>query len=166
MNSTSKAWVVIPAFNEAEVISNTLKDVRAYFHNVVVVDDCSSDETGRVAFNAGAHVCRHPVNLGQGAALYTGIRYVLLQNADVIVTFDADGQHNASDAAAMVDIIRRENCDIVLGTRFLGKAEGLSQARKILLKIAVIFTKATTSLAITDSHNGLRVLSRRAAERI
>jgi glycosyltransferase involved in cell wall biosynthesis len=166
MNDISKVWVIIPAFDEARVIAKTLKDVQAYFRNIVVVDDCSFDETGKLALHAGAHVCRHSVNLGQGAALYTGIQYALLHQAEIIVTFDADGQHSARDAAAMVAVLESKHCDVVLGSRFLGKTEGLSRGKRLLLKVATGFTRARTSLAITDTHNGLRVLNRRAAEQI
>jgi glycosyltransferase involved in cell wall biosynthesis len=162
----TQTWVVIPAFNEAEVITATVKDVSAYFDNVVVVDDHSSDATEILALKAGAHVCRHPVNLGQGAALYTGIQYALSQGAESIVTFDADGQHSAADAAAMVQVLYKEHCDVVLASRFLGNAEGLSRGKRVFLKLATIFTRVTTRLAITDTHNGLRVLSRSAAQQM
>ena len=162
----SKVWLVIPAYNEARVISPTLTDAKAYFSNIVVVDDHSSDATGDLALSAGAYVCRHPVNLGQGAALFTGIQFALLQGAETIVTFDADGQHSARDATAMVQVLHKENCDVVLASRFLGKAEGLSRRKRLFLQLATSYTRATTQLAITDTHNGLRVFSRRAAEQI
>src|SRR4051794_38566269 len=103
MMDLSKTWMVIPAFNEArhETIATTVQSGRRAFPNVVVVDDCSCDGTCDLALRAGAHVCRHPVNLGQGAALATGIRYALDQGADEIVTFDADGQHRVEDAESM-----------------------------------------------------------------
>lgn len=164
----STAWMVIPAFNEArqETIATTVRSVRRVFPNVVVVDDCSSDRTGDLAFREGAHVCRHPVNLGQGASLATGIRYALSRGAEAIVTFDADGQHAVEDAVEMVRTIRRTGVDVVLGSRFLGDAIGISRRKRLFLKAAVAFTRLSTGLALTDTHNGLRVLGRSAAERL
>src|SRR5215468_7363328 len=95
-------WVVIAAYNEAEVLGRVVADVRRREYQIVVVDDGSGDTTGDMAHNAGAAVVRHPVNLGQGAALQTGIDYALCQGADYIITFDADGQHRAQDIDALI----------------------------------------------------------------
>ncbi|MFY2860084.1 glycosyltransferase family 2 protein, partial [Mycobacterium sp. THU-M104] len=98
------AWIVIPAFNEAAVIGEVIADVRAVFDHVVCVDDGSTDGTGDIALRAGAHLVRHPVNLGQGAAIQTGVEYARKQpGARLFATFDADGQHRVKDLAAMVD---------------------------------------------------------------
>ena len=161
-----EVWVAIPAFNEESIVRETVAEVRRAFSNVVVVDDCSSDRTKQFATEAGAVVCRHPVNLGQGAALQTGISYALRQGAEVIVTFDADGQHRVQDALAMVDELQRYRVDVVLASRFLGAAEGMPTTRAWLLRLATFYTRLTTGLALTDTHNGLRVLSRRAAHSI
>lgn len=163
LSATPAVWVVVPAYNEGAVIASTIGGLLQSFGNVVVVDDCSADATRQLALGAGAHVVRHPINLGQGAALATGIIYALRQGADAIVTFDADGQHSASEARAMVDLLYSEKVDVVLGSRFLGEAHGISSGRRALLTLAVLFTRATTGLTLTDAHNGLRVLSRRAA---
>jgi polyprenyl-phospho-N-acetylgalactosaminyl synthase len=157
-------WLVIPAYNEAKVISDTLRSVRAVFINIVVVDDCSADATGQLSLQAGAHVCRHPINLGQGAALQTGIDYALAQGAEMIVTFDADGQHQPADAREMVETLDRLGCDVVLASRVRGLAEGISGTRQTLLKLATWYTRLTTGLAITDTHNGLRAFTRSAAQ--
>lgn len=157
-------WVVVPAYNEGSVIGPTMRDLLQSFASVVVVDDCSSDQTGAAALDAGTHVVRHPINLGQGAALATGITYALRAGATAIVTFDADGQHSATEARAMVGLLQQSGLDVVLGSRFLGQTHGMSSARRALLKLAVLFTRLTTGLRLTDAHNGLRVLSRRAAE--
>ena len=93
----SSIWIVIPGFNEGQMIASTLASIRPWLPNVVVVDDGSSDNTAEEATRAGAHVVRHTINLGQGAALGTGIRYALQQRAQWIVTFDADGQHRPED---------------------------------------------------------------------
>lgn len=161
-----RVWVVVPAYNEGPVVATTVGDLMRHFHNVIVVDDCSGDATGMLALEAGAHVARHPVNLGQGAALATGIAYALRHGAEVIVTFDADGQHSTADADAMVRTLDESGVDVVLGSRFLGTAEGISAGRRRLLWLAVLFTRLTTGLVLTDAHNGLRVFSRHAAQTI
>jgi glycosyltransferase involved in cell wall biosynthesis len=163
---SSGAWLVVAAYNEALVIEDTLRAALRHFPNVVVVDDHSRDETFAIARMAGAHVCRHPLNLGQGAALQTGIDYALLQGATEVITFDADGQHRAVDAAAMLATLRAEGYDVILASRFRGEAIGMSGLKRLLLKSATLFTRITTGLALTDTHNGLRVLSRSSAERI
>jgi len=159
-------WVVVPAYNEGAVVSTTVLGLLQCFANVVVVDDCSTDDTGEMALRAGSYVVRHPVNLGQGAALATGIAYALRAGAAAVVTFDADGQHSAVEARAMTSLLQVQNLDVVLGSRFLGNAEGMTWGRRALLKLAVSFTRLTTGLPLTDAHNGLRALSRRAASTI
>ena len=87
-------WIIVPAFNEASVIGDVVADLRTEFENVVVVDDGSRDDTASAALRAGAHVVPHPVNLGQGAAIQTGVEYARARpGAQVFATFDADGQH-------------------------------------------------------------------------
>ena len=159
-------WVVIPAFNEGPVIDEVVMAVRALYHNVVVVDDCSGDDTGAEALKAGATVLRHPINLGQGAALQTGFRYALSRGADYIVTFDADGQHRPEDIGGLLDTQVKTGADVVLGSRFLGHAENIPRLRRIMLQLAIVFTRVTSGVKLTDAHNGLRLLTRRAAERI
>jgi len=157
--------VVIPMHDEATVIAAVVGDVRRVFEHVVCVDDGSRDGCADLARAAGATVVRHPANLGQGAALETGIRHALAAlDVAYVVTFDADGQHRADDAAAMVERARREDVQVVLGSRFLGLAEGISGSRRLVLRAAVRFSRSTTGLHVTDAHNGLRVLRRDAAE--
>jgi polyprenyl-phospho-N-acetylgalactosaminyl synthase len=158
--------VVIAAFNEAGVIGRVVQDVRQSYPNVVVVDDGSSDGTAACALASGAVLLRHPVNLGQGAALQTGISYALAQGGEFIVTFDADGQHACADIAKMVRALIEHDAEVALGNRFLGKAVGISTARRMLLRLAVLFTRFTTGLKVTDAHNGLRVFTRAAARKV
>jgi glycosyltransferase involved in cell wall biosynthesis len=158
--------VVIAAYNEARVIERVIADVRHCGFSAVLVDDGSSDSTAEVAERAGAVVVRHPVNLGQGAALQTGIEFALRKGADVIVTFDADGQHRAADIAGLVDALARHGVDYALGSRFLGGAIDLPPVRRRLLKAATWFTRITSGLSVTDTHNGLRAMTRRGASAI
>jgi glycosyltransferase involved in cell wall biosynthesis len=168
MNRVSPAdvCVVIPAYNEARVIARVVIDLEHAGYSVLVVDDGSTDATADIARAAGAAVVRHPFNLGQGAALQTGIEYALADSADVIITFDADGQHRASDITRLTDALARERADFALGSRFLGQAPDLPPLRRVLLKAATVFTRLTTGLQLTDTHNGLRAMTRRGAAAI
>ena len=159
-------WVICAAYNEASVIGRVISELSRAEYRVVVVDDGSRDATRQVAAAAGAHVVIHPINLGQGAALQTGIEYALSQGADVLVTFDADGQHRVSDIPRLVDALRRGRADFALGSRFLGQTYNLPWLRRWLLQAATVFTRLTTGLSLTDSHNGLRALTRRGASAI
>jgi glycosyltransferase involved in cell wall biosynthesis len=107
------------------------------------------------------------INRGQGAALQTGIRFALKKGAQAIVTFDADGQHDVHEVQAMLERLGHGDVDVVLGSRFLGKsAEGMPVSRWMVLKLGVLFTRVVSRIGVTDTHNGLRVLSRKAAEKI
>jgi glycosyltransferase involved in cell wall biosynthesis len=161
-----KLWVICAAYNEATTIGGVAAELRRAGHQVVVVDDGSLDHTRDIAAAAGAHVVVHPINLGQGAALQTGIEYALGRGADVLVTFDADGQHRASDIPRLLEALRRERADFALGSRFLGQTTNLPTLRRWLLQAATVFTRLTTGLRLTDSHNGLRALTRKGAAAI
>jgi glycosyltransferase involved in cell wall biosynthesis len=164
--SATQVHVVIAAFNEASVIARVVSDVKRAGYPVTVVDDGSRDETAGVAQAVGAVVVKHPFNLGQGAALQTGIDHALAQGADVIVTFDADGQHRTTDIARLVQALVEERADFALGSRFLGHSPNLPLLRRLMLKAATLFTRLTTGLALTDTHNGLRAMTRRGAAAI
>src|SRR5712691_6334769 len=164
--SRAQVHVVIAAFNEATAIARVVTDVARAGYRVVVVDDGSADATADVARAAGATVVRHPFNLGQGAALQTGIEYALAHAAEFIVTFDADGQHRVSDISRLTDALVRERADFALGSRFLGHAPNLPPLRRVMLRAATLFTRLTTGLRVTDTHNGLRAMTRRGAAAI
>lgn len=157
-------FIVIAAFNEAAAIGEVVRELCAGYPNVVVVDDGSRDATSEQARAAGALVLRHLINRGQGAALQTGITYALQHGARVIATFDADGQHCPDDLPALVLPILRGEVDICLGSRFLGQDSLMPRARRHMLRAAVAFTRVTSGMRLSDTHNGLRAFSRRAAE--
>lgn len=163
---TSSPWVVIAAYNEATVITDVVADLRRAGYRVVVVDDCSHDATGDASAAAGAIVLRHPINLGQGAGLQTGIEFALSAGAEFIVTFDGDGQHCVSDIENLVGALERHGADFALGSRFLGKTVNLPLLRRITLKLATVFTRLTVGLGVTDTHNGLRAMTQRGARAI
>jgi glycosyltransferase involved in cell wall biosynthesis len=164
--ASDRVVVVIAAYNEAPVIASVVADVRRASYPAVVVDDGSTDATGEIAARAGAFVVTHPVNLGQGAALQTGLDFALAQGADVIVTFDADGQHRPADIAPLIAALAANKADYALGSRFLGGAVNLPRKRRLMLAAATWFTRLTTGLDLTDTHNGLRAMTRRGASRI
>ncbi len=157
-------WVVVPLYQEATAVGDVVRDLLPVFPNVVCVDDGSTDGSAAAARAAGAVVVRHCINLGQGAALQTGIDYALSCLATrYVVTFDADGQHRVDDAAAMVERLRRGEADVVFGSRFLDDRTRIDQLRRAVLRTAVVYTNLTTGVRLTDAHNGLRALTREAA---
>jgi glycosyltransferase involved in cell wall biosynthesis len=164
----ARVWVVVAAYNEGARLDRALRDLLTSDGalEVVVVDDGSVDATSRVAAAHPVWVLRHPINCGQGAALRTGLAFALDRGADVIVTFDGDGQHDASDIARLIEPILDGRVDVTLGSRFQGRAPGMPMSRRVLLHAARVFTRFFSSVSVTDPHNGLRALSRRAAERI
>lgn len=170
----ANVWVVIPAYNEASRIGKTLFDLMAALErapdrvscHVVVVDDGSSDATWNECQKFPVWSLKHPINCGQGAALRTGIEFALSRGADAVVTYDADGQHCAEEMDRLLDPILDGQCEVVLGSRFLGQTHNMPLSRRVLLKVAVFFTKVTTGLSLSDSHNGFRGMSRLAAETI
>jgi glycosyltransferase involved in cell wall biosynthesis len=163
----STAWVVVPLYNEAEVISEVIAGLRERFSHVLCVDDGSTDDSVALAQASGARVIRHPMNLGQGAALQTGFDYVSAQpDATHIITFDADGQHLVRDAMEMLELAQRKRISIIFGSRFLDKRTKPGMRKRIVLKAAVLMTRAITGLRLTDAHNGLRVLSMEAIGKI
>jgi polyprenyl-phospho-N-acetylgalactosaminyl synthase len=135
---------------------------------VVLVDDGSKDGTGDIALRAGAHVVPHPVNLGQGAAIQTGIEYARSRpGAQVFATFDADGQHRLKDVVRMIDRLATDDFDMVIGTRFA--EESVSKPpllKRIVLRIAVMLSPSSRELGLTDAHNGLRVFNRKVADQL
>jgi glycosyltransferase involved in cell wall biosynthesis len=156
-------WLVVPLYNEATVIADVIRDALPTFPNIVCVDDGSRDESAALAEEAGARVVRHPINLGQGAALQTGFSYALTDpGMRYVVTFDSDGQHRPEDALALVERLRDEPLDIVLGSRFLDNRTKPGLLKRIVLKLAVVFTTVTTGVRLTDAHNGLRAITREA----
>jgi glycosyltransferase involved in cell wall biosynthesis len=161
-----KTWIVIAAYHEGRVIRDVARAVCALYPNVVVVDDASADNTGDEARAAGATVLRHLINRGQGAALKTGIVYALSQGAEAIVTFDADGQHDPKEIAAMLAPIERGEADITLGSRFLQGGSNVPPLRRIVLRLGIMFTRIFSHIKVTDTHNGFRAMNRAAAEKI
>ena len=160
-------WLVVPLYDEATVIGNVVREALLTFPKVVCVDDGSSDRSADLAEQAGAAVVRHPVNLGQGAALQTGFDYALADPAmRYVVTYDADGQHQIRDVEVMLERIRQGDVRVVFGSRFLDERTEASAGKRLVLRAAVAYTNATTGTRLTDAHNGLRVLHRDVVEQL
>jgi polyprenyl-phospho-N-acetylgalactosaminyl synthase len=158
-------WVVIAAFNEGKVIRSVVSEVAARGYSVVVVDDGSRDDTATAARVPGVTVLKHAINLGQGAALQTGIELALRRKASFIVTFDADGQHCIEDVPSLLAALTTH--DIALGSRFLGKEiQGASKRRKMLLRTATVMSNKLSGLQLTDAHCGLRAFRASAAPKL
>ena len=162
----SRAWIVIAAYQEARVIRRVVEELTGLGAGIVVVDDGSADSTASEALAGGATVLRHVVNLGQGAALQTGIDFALLEGAGYVFTFDADGQHAPESLLTLAETMAASGAEVVLGSRWLGKAERIPAIRKAVLQLAVVFTRRHSGLRVSDTHNGLRLFTRAAAQRI
>jgi glycosyltransferase involved in cell wall biosynthesis len=160
-------WLIIPVYNEAAVIGSVVREVLSAFPNVVCVDDGSKDGSADQIRAAGAHLVQHPINLGQGGALQTGVEYARAQpGAEYFVTFDADGQHQVADVVRMIARLRAEPIDIVVGTRFHGDTSHIPLAKRIVLRTVVAMSPRLRRLKLTDAHNGLRAFNRTVAERM
>ncbi len=160
----SDVCVVIPVFNEAAVVGDVVRELRRTYPLVVCVDDGSNDASAQTVLDAGALLVRHPINLGQGAALRTGIEFALtLPQVRWLVTFDADGQHDIDGIEPMLDLLRTEQAQIVFGSRFLDRRSEIGAAKRAVLRAAIWYSRTSTGLALTDTHNGMRVFDREVA---
>lgn len=159
-------FFVIPAYNEGKSIARVVCELKkAGYHNIVVIDDGSRDNTFSEAKKQDIFALQHVVNRGQGASLKTGIDFALKHGADVLVTFDSDGQHRVEDIPAMLKPVMDGKVDVTLGSRFLKKTE-MPLGRRILLKGSVIVQWIFYGVKLSDAHNGFRVMSRKAAQMI
>lgn len=167
-----KLAVVIAAYNEAERLGSVLATLPRQLADIsdveiVVVNDGSSDFTANVAADSGVTVLSHKINRGQGAALQTGFDYARRQAKQIVVTFDADGQHCPEEIPDIIHPILTDEADIVLGSRFLDRQpENITAMRRMTLKGGVAFTRMVSQVKITDTHNGFRALGPRALDTI
>jgi glycosyltransferase involved in cell wall biosynthesis len=165
---SKSVFVIVPSYNEGRVVANTVRPLMDAGYQVVVVDDCSSDDTRAVLESLPVSYIRHPINLGQGAALQTGMTFAYENGAEFAVHFDADGQHDAADIPKLLQPILDGRADITLGTRFQ-RAEDAAEVpptRKVILRGAIIVNQALTGLKLTDAHNGFRAMNRLALSKI
>jgi glycosyltransferase involved in cell wall biosynthesis len=161
----SKVVFIIPVYNEGSVIKGVLEEIFETYEHVVCVNDGSSDDSGAEILKTKAYLVNHPINMGQGAALQTGVEFARqIQNVEYFVTYDADGQHRLDDVGVMIRTIQKDKVDIVLGSRFLGSAVNMPKMKRRILKLAISFSNATSGIKLTDTHNGLRVFTKKVAD--
>lgn len=165
----SEVFVIIPNYNEdIEVVRQTLLPLIAHRYTIVLVDDGSQGDTFTSFSDLPIFYLRHPVNLGQGAALQTGMEFAKRRGANCVVHFDADGQHPAAGLNQLLAPLRQGKADVVLGSRFLRREDenNIPPFRKIVLMFARAVNGLFTGMWLSDAHNGLRALNRQALEAI
>ena len=161
-----KTYIIIPAYNEEKTIAKVIKDLKKNkYENIIIIDDGSKDKTYEVAKKSGANVIKHIINRGQGAALKTGFDYALNKKADIVITFDADGQHLASEIKKIIAPVSNNSVDVALGSRFLKKIK-MPLIRKIFLKGGALIFLIMYGIKLTDSHNGFRAISKKALQKM
>jgi len=166
--NNQSVFVVIAAYNEGEVIRGTVQKLIDRGYSVVVVDDGSRDNTHAVASEMPVYALRHIKNLGQGAALQTGMTFALRKGARFIVHFDADGQHRVEDIDVLLEPLVNGEADVALGSRFL-RADDTREVppmRRAILRAGVLVNLALTGVRLTDAHNGFRAFTAEAARGI
>ena len=164
MNTTA---IIVPAYNEATVIFDTLRGLRKFLGtrkltaDIIVVDDGSIDKTGIVAAPYCDYLISHRQNCGLGAALATGIEFAKRKGYVACVTFDADGQHDVADIPkALKELSARY--DVVVGSRFLGTHSRMPKGRQWILKLSNLITWVFFGVRTTDSQSGFRALAKKA----
>ena len=156
----------IPAFNEEKNIGAIIVQLIQKYDYVIVCDDGSSDLTATIASSLGAHVIKHEKNQGYGSAIRTIFDESKKIDGDILVTFDADGQHQISEIDSILKPILENKSDIVIGSRFLGEAKDLPRYRKIGIKTITGLTNIMTGSKITDSQSGFRAYSKKVLKEI
>ena len=166
--NNKKIIVCVPAYNEARHIENIVRDAKPYCTEVIVCDDGSVDNTGELARAAGATVIRHESNRGYGAAIKTLFNTAKIRNADIMITFDSDGQHNPHEIPKIVEPILKQEADIVIGSRFLtaDDKKKVPSYRSFGIKTITKFVNAASYDHITDSQNGFRAYGRNAISKL
>ena len=164
-DTSTDTAIIVPVYNEAEVIGTTIRGLLKQYSLVICVDDGSTDNSAAEIRKTQAVLVSHPINMGAGAATQTGIEYALQdESVKYFVTFDGDGQHQVKDIATLIKHLKHDQLDVVIGSRFLGTVENISGIKSVFLKAVKFFNGFTTKIAISDPHNGLRAFNRKFAE--
>ena len=159
--------VGIPAFNEEKNIASIILKLKKITNKIIVCNDGSSDLTSKIAEELGATVVNHSKNLGYGAAIRSIFLKAKEMNSDILVTFDADGQHRIEDIEKVIQPIMENKTDIVIGSRFLNKEKDqVPEYRKVGIKIITKVTNASIKKKITDSQSGFRAYSKKVLEKL
>ena len=163
----TETYVIIPVYNEDQIVASVIKKIRKYYKNIICVNDGSSDDSSLHIVNSGGTLVEHPINLGAGAATQTGVDYALqFPNSQYFITIDADDQHDIKDAVKMLEYLKKYKLDIVFGSRFIGKVHNISRVKRVFLKQAALLSTKTSKVTLTDPHIGLRVFNRKFAENL
>jgi polyprenyl-phospho-N-acetylgalactosaminyl synthase len=162
----ANTWIIVPLYNEAQVVRETLGHLLPIKGRIVVVDDGSTDDGAAALAGLDIVLIRHPFNLGQGAALSTGIKFALSRGAQYVATFDADDQYLAADLVKMQDYLIQHDLDVVTGSRFLGCTIGIPRLRKLLVRSSRWLTSALYGIRPTDTQNGVRMMNQHAASKM
>lgn len=150
-----RAVILIPAYNEADIISDVIVDIRKYSDlQVIVIDDASTDDTVAQSHNAGATVIQLPAQLGAWGATQTGLRYALRHGYEMAISMDADGQHEAASLSDLIKPVAQDIADVSIGACTLRGS--------MLRRIAWVMLKKTSGLSLEDVTSGFRVYNRRA----
>lgn len=159
--------VIVPVYNEEEVIEKVLSELISSDYKVIAIDDGSTDRSHEIARKMNCVLLKHPSNFGQGAALQTGISFARLNpKIEYFVTFDSDGQHQVSDIKYVLQPLLNDETDFVFGTRFQDDKTKFPFLKRIVLKAAIKYTQLSTGVSITDTHNGFRAFNKKAANKI
>ena len=161
-----KTVIGIPAFNEEKNIAAILVQLKNTSQHIIVCDDGSKDLTSKIAEELGAIVIQHKKNLGYGAAIKTIFLKAQEINADILITFDADGQHRIEDIKKILEPIEKNEADIVIGSRFLNDSQNIPKYRKIGIKAITELTNITGGTKITDSQSGFRAYNKKILQNI
>lgn len=159
-----KTACIIPAWNEAEHIVKVITKVKGLVDNIIIVDDCSSDNTYQLALDSGVLVLRHLINRGQGAALQTGTDYALKLGADIIIHFDADDQFDAKEIPDIIRPIINNEADVVFGSRFLGKKSELPKLKQYLILPLGRLMNRFFGVKTSDPQSGFRAYTKEVAQ--
>lgn len=164
--ATPKIIAIIPAYNEEKTIRQVIRGVKNYVDNVIVVDDGSTDKTLEIAENEEIITYHHIINRGLGGAIATGIQGALKENADIMLTIDADGQHSPNDIPIMIKPVIENRADIVIGSRLLNTLKNMPASRTLANHIGNIITRLLFDIKTTDSQSGLRCFNKKTAQLI
>jgi len=162
VDQSLEVFVGIPAYNEEKSIASIILKLKTVANRIIVCDDGSTDATGEIAEKLGAIVVKHVKNLGYGAAIKSIFLKAKELNADILVTFDADGQHRVEDVERIIKPIYDNKLDVVIGSRFLDKNNSeVPEYRKFGIKVITKVTNTSLQNELTDSQSGLRAYSNR-----
>ena len=154
--------VGIPAYNEQKNIASIIIKLKKNVDQIIVCDDGSSDDTAIIAKELGAIVIQHEKNRGYGAAIKSIFLKAKEMKVDILITFDADGQHRIKDMKNIIEPIQKNEADIVIGSRFLNEKSNIPKYRKIGIKTITKITNKTIGQRLSDSQSGFRGYSKKA----